>query len=43
MLDWMSVDADDGNRSSPLVMLLVDVLVDTGVVQKSEMEKGTFE
>lgn len=35
VLDRMAVDGGDGDRGRPLVVLLVDVLVDVSVVQKS--------
>ena len=34
MLDWVSVDGDDASRSSPLMMDLVNVLVELWMVEK---------
>ena len=40
MFDRMAVDSDCSDGRHPLVMHLVDVLVDCLVVQKSGMGKG---
>ena len=34
MFNWMSIDRDDASRSGPLVMDLVDVLVELWVVEE---------
>ena len=34
VLDWVSVDGDDASRSSPLVVDLVDVLVELWMVEE---------
>ena len=36
VLYWVGVDADDGERSSPLVVLLVEVFIQPSVVQEPD-------
>ena len=39
MFDGVAVDGDSGDGRNPLVMHLVDVLVDGLVMQESEMKR----
>ena len=41
VFNWMSVEADDTNRSGPLVMLLVDVPVQSGMVEQPGQMRET--